>query len=106
MDRLDQFETDVRVALGEIRRAGATPMLVTHANAFSPGARRDPVMLNQWTHFYPRADGSMIVDFDELAAQRVERVAADSAVPFADWHAAVAARTMAAVLAARIDGAR
>ncbi len=86
-DRLAQFESDVRQTVGVIHEVGARPVLISHANAFRPGEPRDPVLINSWVRFYPRASGDVIVDFDDRAAARVASVAADSTVPFVDWHA-------------------
>jgi len=121
-DRLALFEADLRDALVAIRGAGATPMLASHANAFPPAAPRDPVLLNQWARFYPRADGDVIVDFDEAASLRIARLALHAGGPnavqqpaergpglfqdfahFNDKGAALAAQTLADSLTAWID---
>lgn len=83
-ERLAAFDRDLRRLVATVRASGATPVLITHANAFigTPAAGAD--RLRAWEKFYPRASGSTLVDFDSAAAESIRRVAADSGVVLAD----------------------
>jgi hypothetical protein len=83
-DRLDAYETDLRLLVGVIRSIGAEPVLATHGSIFALGQVRDPGPLHMWERFYPRATGEVILAFDSAAAVRTRRVARDSATGFAD----------------------
>jgi len=87
-DRIDRFDADLRTLVGTTRQLHITPVLVTHANAFTgtPPAADD--RLRAWQRFYPRAVGRTLVAFDSVAADRIQRVAGDSAVAVVDaWRA-------------------
>jgi len=90
IDRLEEYESDLRRVIGTIRRSGATPILMTHANRFSVPGAADRGMLVAWEKFYPRAPGNVIVAFDAEARGVTLRVASDSAVPIVDLVHAVA----------------
>lgn len=84
VDRLELYERDLRRVIGTIRRTGATPVLMTHANRFTRQGVPDHGMLVAWEKFYPRAPGDVIVRFDAEANRVTLRVASDSAVPVVD----------------------
>lgn len=81
MDRLPDvamqaFEKDLRCVVERARRAGATPVLVTHGNYF--GDRITPEnrpMLVAWRRFYPELSEAGFLDMEARANQVVQRVA-------------------------------
>ena len=85
VDRLDAFEADLRILVGDLKRVGVRPVIVVHRNRFSetwsPESQR---LLRAWERFYPRFTGEAIVEFDQKAADRTKRVGADSAVLVVD----------------------
>lgn len=89
--RLAAYDSAVRRTIGTIRRIGAAPVIVTHANAMA-GAPRDPVLLLHWERMYPRATGNLLVDFDSAASLVTARAARDSAVTLVDLMAEFRAR--------------
>jgi hypothetical protein len=89
-DRLDRYESDLRMAAGVIRSVGAEPILATHANAFA-GGRENPTLLSAWQRFYPRATGPTILAFDSAARIVTERVARDSSTRLVDLMGTLAA---------------
>lgn len=80
MDRLPDaamqaFEKDLRCVVERARRAGATPLLVTHGNYF--GDRITPEnrpMLVAWRRFYPVLSETGFLDMEARANQVVQRV--------------------------------
>jgi hypothetical protein len=82
-DRLADYDADLRHTIGSIRAIGATPVLMTHVNAFMAGAN-DQVRLTEWEHQYPRATGAVLIAFDSAAAITTARAAADSSAPLVD----------------------
>ena len=89
-ERLAQYDADLRKLIGTIRRVGATPVLVTHANEFVGRPSADEPMLVAWEKFYPRATGPTIIAVDSAARAFTLRAGADSGVVTVD-----AARTFA-----------
>ena len=89
-DRLAQYDADLRRLIGTIRRVGATPVLVTHANEFVGRPSADAPMLIAWEKFYPRATGRTIIAVDSVARALTIAAGADSGVVTVD-----AARTLA-----------
>jgi hypothetical protein len=87
-DRLARLDLDVRTWVGAVRGLGATPVLITHANAFA-GGRRDPGRMVQWERFHPRATGETLIAFDSVARDVVLGIARDSAVAVVDAWAAM-----------------
>ncbi len=83
-DRLAAYESDLRRLVGTMRAVGGMPVLMTHANAFTPNAPRDAALLARWERFYHRATGGTIVAFDSVAREVTMRVAADSGVTVID----------------------
>lgn len=88
-ERLAAFDHDLRTFVGEVRAAGAEPVLVTHANRFAGVPNPDEGALAGWQQFYPRATGNAILEFDSAGAAITRRVAADSAVSLADVRSAL-----------------
>lgn len=82
-DRLKAFESDLRALVGTIHAVGSQAVLVTHVHRFL-GRERDERILRSWERFYPRATGATILAFEQLAADAVRRVAADSGIALAD----------------------
>jgi hypothetical protein len=90
-ERLARYDADLRTLIGSIRRIGATPVLVTHANEFRGRQDADREMLVAWEKFYPRAAGRTIIAMDSVARDVTLRVGADSSLVTVD-----AATTLAA----------
>jgi hypothetical protein len=89
-ERLELFERDLRALIEAIRDIGAIPVLATHANAFMRAGTNNPQLLAQWEHFYARATGQTIIDFDAAARFVMIRVAHDADVPVVDIAAILA----------------
>jgi len=89
-DRLEQFDHDVRVWVGTVRGLGATPVLITHANAFA-GGQRDRGRMVQWERFHPRATGETLIAFDSAARGVLLGIGRDSTVAVADVWASLRA---------------
>lgn len=94
-DRLAAYESDLRRLVGTMRAIGGIPLLMTHANAFSPSTPRDAALLARWERFYQRATGATIVAFDSVARDVTMRVAADSGVTVIDAQHALYERAAA-----------
>ncbi len=84
LDRLDAFESDLRRLVGTTRALGASPVLVTHANAFHTARPLHPDYLHALEKYFPRATGSTILGFDSAAAEVTRTVAADSGAILVD----------------------
>jgi len=82
-DRLAAYEADLRGLVGTIRALHATPVLVTHVNAFIDN-RPDAAWMAQWEEQYPRATGAALIAFDSTADDVTRRVARDSGVALVD----------------------
>lgn len=86
-DRLRQFEADLDVLTEAIQRDGASLLLLTHATAFGDTPTRHQAeedALTAWQQSTPRATGPVLLQFERLAAQAVERVAMSRSVAFLD----------------------
>jgi hypothetical protein len=77
-ERLAAFDADLRRLVGAIRAIGATPILITHGNAFMGRAHPDEHRLVEWEKFFPRATPATLVAFDSLARLDILKIAADS----------------------------
>lgn len=81
MDRLPQaamqaFEQDLRCVVERARRAGTTPILVTHGNYFGDQITpENRPMLVAWRRFYPDLSEAGFLDMEVRANQIVQRVA-------------------------------
>jgi hypothetical protein len=91
-ERLALFEADLRTLVGAVRAIGAEPVLVTHANAFTPGAPIDRELMSRWLKFYPRASARALLAFDSASRVVTLRVAADSAASVVDLQRVMHAR--------------
>lgn len=89
-DRLDAYRSDLSGSIDAVRAIGATPLLVTHGNAFQLQESPDKAMLTSWRKFYPRAEGRVIIEFDSASAQVTREVARTKGVSIYDWFSAVA----------------
>ena len=83
-DRLAAFESDLRHLVGTIRSVGATPVLVTHANAFFGRETINRDMLVAWQKIFPRATRRTLVVFDSLSRLVTIKVGADSNITVVD----------------------
>ena len=96
VDRVQRYDADLRRLIGTIRRIGAKPVLVTHANEFMGRPDADHEMLVAWEKFYPRATGRTIISMDSVARETTLRVGADSGVVTVDAARALAAAPLSA----------
>lgn len=80
LDRLTQFENDLRRLVGAIQTLGMQPVLVTHANIFMTDQPRNSAELVSWEKFYPRATGEVIVALDSAARLATLRVGREASV--------------------------
>lgn len=83
-DRINAYASDLRTLIGTTRRAGAIPIVATHASIFPPNGIRDRNAMQSWERFYPRATGDVIVSFDSAARLTTLAVAQDSGVAAID----------------------
>jgi hypothetical protein len=83
-DRLAAFDSDLRHLVGTIRSVGATPVLVTHGNAFFGRQTVDRDKLVAWQKVFPRATGRTLIAFDSLSRLITIRVGADSNLTVVD----------------------
>lgn len=88
-ERLERFEEDLSVVLRAIRESGARPFVVTHANSFERQAVPDPEELTGWRRFYPRAGGTVLIQFDSAGASVTRAAAQREGAVLVDWFAAV-----------------
>lgn len=73
---LQAFEKDLRCVVERARRAGATPVLVTHGNYFGDQITpENRPMLVAWRRFYPDLSEAGFIDMEARANQVVQRVA-------------------------------
>jgi hypothetical protein len=84
LDRLAQYDADLRAFIGTVHSLGATPVIATHANIFMRPGTRDPHLLFAWEKFYARATGPVIVAFDSAARELTLKAASDSATLIVD----------------------
>jgi hypothetical protein len=85
--RMSAFDSDLRALIGTVHLEGAELVLATHANAFERHRPDSTDLAESWERFYPRANGTTIIRFDDSARAVSERAAEDSAVVVADVHA-------------------
>jgi len=85
--RMTVFDADLRSLIGVVRAQGAEPVLATHATAFERHRADSAELAQSWERFYPRASGTTIIHFDDIARLTTIRAASDSAVILADVHA-------------------
>lgn len=87
-DRLSMYDQDLRHLIGTIRRIGAVPIVMTHANLFmTETPAHSPFVLEEltaWQLQYPRATGTVLTAFDSAAAAVTLRAAQDSLVTVVD----------------------
>jgi lysophospholipase L1-like esterase len=79
--RLDSLEDQLRALVGVVRRGGGDAVLGIHQNRFSDtNSVAERRWLRAWEFQSPKATGRLLLQMDELAAQRVARVGSDSGV--------------------------
>lgn len=70
------FETDLRCVVDRARKAGATPVLMTHGNHFGTAiTEQNRPMLVAWRRFYPELTESGFLDMEARANQVIRLVA-------------------------------
>jgi hypothetical protein len=109
VDRLQRYEMDLRHTLGTIRRIGAAPILMTHADVLmtdTTGSAQlravHDAQLAAWERIYPRATGATIEAFDSAAVAVTVRAGRDSGAEVVDLARSV--RGTASPAAARLFG--
>jgi hypothetical protein len=84
-DRLALFVSDLDSLSGDVKRSGATPVLMTHAMRFTPKPHpADEDILAAWRQFTPRATSAVMIDFEGRAAAETRALAARRGLPLAD----------------------
>jgi lysophospholipase L1-like esterase len=91
-ERLTAFADDLSALVDTLRASGVTPVLVTHANAFPPGAPPDPTRAIAWGKFYPRAAATLLPVFDSAANVEVRALARREHIALSDAATAFAGR--------------
>lgn len=87
VERLDQFEQDLRAAVGAARALHVEPVLMGYVAATMAPGFDDPALLVAWEYQFPRAPRDVIPAFHDAAGERIARVAADSATAYVDLRA-------------------
>ena len=83
-DRLALFEAHLRELIGTAKATGARVAVATHANAFHKQAEVNASLLQAWQKFYPRANDTVLIEFDAAANGLVRRLAQEYAVEVVD----------------------
>ena len=83
-DRVSAYDADLRHLVGTIRSIGATPVLATHANAFTGRRSIDTDKLTAWRATWWRASGATLIAFDSVSRIVTEKVGRDSGVVVVD----------------------
>jgi hypothetical protein len=84
-ERLEQFRDDLAELVTAIRRAGAAPILATHATAWSTSpSRADVDDIESLLQFSPRADARVLVEFERTANRAIVDIAHATATPVVD----------------------
>jgi lysophospholipase L1-like esterase len=84
-ERLEQFGDDLAELVTAIRRAGAAPILATHATAWSTSpSRADVDDIESLLQFSPRADARVLVEFERTANRAIVDLAHATATPVVD----------------------
>ncbi len=74
--RLELYETHLEELLRGLQNAGVETFVVTHVSAIDrPLSPEDESLLVGWQRFHPRADGHVILEFEEEANARLRAVA-------------------------------
>lgn len=90
---LSALEVDIKCAVQAVRKAGARPVLVTHANRFGTSTRReDADWLTGWRMQYPELSELGFVDLENRANDVIRNVAAADGVLLLDAAIAVGGR--------------
>jgi hypothetical protein len=92
LDRVTQFEADLRHAIGVARSTGAQVVLMGHANATMAAGFADRTLLEAWVYQFPRATGEVLSQFHSRAYELERQIARDSGVVFVDLPAALSGR--------------
>ena len=89
-DRLELFIADLDSLAEDVKRAGATPVLMTHAMRFTPTPDpADADILAAWRQFTPRATPEVMIAFEGRAAMETRALAARRGFPLADVNCAL-----------------
>lgn len=91
-DRLRQFDSDLRNAVGVAKSTGASVVLMGHANATMAPAFSDETLVEAWVYQFPRSTGEVLREFHERAFAVEREIALDSGMVFIDLPAALSGR--------------
>lgn len=92
-DRVASFVADLDSLIADVRRAGATPVLMSHAMRFAiPPHPDDADMLAAWRKYSPRALPDVMLRFEARAADETRALAARRGVALADVACALSGR--------------
>lgn len=87
-DRLDELLADVDALAEAVARAGARPILVTHATGFhTPPRDEERDALAAWNGHEPRATPEAMLAFEDAAADGMRALAARRGIALVDAHA-------------------
>ena len=82
---IQAFGDDVECARQAALRAGATPVVLTHATYFGDALREhDRPQMVAWRKFYPSLSGSGLLDLERRANLELRRIAARPGTVFVD----------------------
>lgn len=82
---IQALKTDLACAAKAARQAGATVILVTHANYFGPSLRpQDLPMMMAWRRFYPLLSEAGLLDLEQRTNMAIKELGAELAVPVVD----------------------
>jgi len=85
LDRVEQFERDLGTLVSAIQAAGASPVLVTHANGFHRPPRAAQLdALESWRMLLRKPRASVLLEFEDAARQATLAVAQQRGVDAID----------------------
>lgn len=91
-NRLSQFDSDLRTAVGVAKSTGATVVLMGHANATMADGFSDQTLVEAWVYQFPRSTGEVLREFHSRALELERELARDSGIVFVDLPAALSGR--------------
>jgi len=88
-DRIAQFESDLREAVGVARSIRVPVLLMVHANATMEPGFSNAGLLESWVYQFPRATAETLVRFHQRAGDLERRIARDSGIVIVDLPSAL-----------------
>lgn len=81
-DRLDSLESHLRILAGESKKSGTQLALIVPENRFADTtSSAEQRWLRGWESLVPSSPARVLIEFSELAKQRIRLVASDSSLP-------------------------